>query len=324
MKRTFVLFSVMAAVVLAVPILAGAQSAKPDATTGGATNVTRTSATVTGTVDPNGRTTTYHFRYGTTKSYGSRTPNRTAAADGTGARSVSAGITGLSPGTTYHYQLVATNTAGTSRGADRTFRTAGVPSATGLSILATPSTVTFSRPVVISGQLTGPGHAGATVTLHRNPHPYTGGFKQTGNPVVADNAGRYRFVVVPLLNTRYRVTASRTTPGAPAISPVVQVKVAIRVSIYRSDSTPRRGTLVRFYGSGKPAHDGARVSIQRRTSTGSYTTVARTFLRSATATRSTYSRRIRIRRSGTYRVKVFGDSDHVTGYSSRRTIRPHS
>ena len=80
---------------------------------------------------------------------------------------------------------------------------------------------------------------------------------------------------------------------------------------------------MRFYGSAKPAHAGARVSIQKLTRSGVYVTVARTRLRAATPTRSTYSRRVRIRRSARYRVKVFGDADHESGRSISRRVRVH-
>jgi phosphodiesterase/alkaline phosphatase D-like protein len=80
-------------------------------------------ATLTGTVNPGGRPTSYVFRYGTTKSYGSTTAAKSA---GGGIARVTATfrVTGLKPGKTYHYRLAATNSAGTEQGADRTFKTA--------------------------------------------------------------------------------------------------------------------------------------------------------------------------------------------------------
>jgi hypothetical protein len=103
-------------------------SASPVATTGAAGGVTATSATLTGTVDPNGRATTWYFQYGTSTSYGSRTAAKSAGA-GTAPVAVSAPVSGLTRGKTYHFRLVATSDAGTSRGADRTFSTAGPPTA---------------------------------------------------------------------------------------------------------------------------------------------------------------------------------------------------
>ncbi|GAJ01582.1 unnamed protein product, partial [marine sediment metagenome] len=68
----------------------------------------------------NGASTTYYFEYGTT--YGSTT-TETDAGSGTEEVSVSADLTGLSEGTTYHFRLVATNSAGTDYGDDATFTT---------------------------------------------------------------------------------------------------------------------------------------------------------------------------------------------------------
>jgi hypothetical protein len=98
----------------------------PVAVTGSARNVTVSSATLGGTVDPNGRATAWYFDYGTSTRYGSKTPVTNAGA-GTTAGSVSAAVSSLTPGRLYHYRLVATSDAGTSRGADRTFSTAGPP-----------------------------------------------------------------------------------------------------------------------------------------------------------------------------------------------------
>jgi hypothetical protein len=104
-------------------------SASPVATTGAADAVTATSATLTGTVDPNGRATSWYFQYGTSTSYGSKTPVKSAGA-GAAPVAVSAPVSGLTRGKTYHFRLVATSDAGTSRGADHTFSTAGAPTAT--------------------------------------------------------------------------------------------------------------------------------------------------------------------------------------------------
>lgn len=102
----------------------------PAVTTGSASSVTTTSAEVAGTIDTIGAQTTYHFDYGLTDSYGSRVPANvegTAGAD-RGARTFRRTLTGLTPGVTYHYRLVARNAAGETAGVDRTFTTpAGTP-----------------------------------------------------------------------------------------------------------------------------------------------------------------------------------------------------
>lgn len=97
-------------------------TAAPTVTTGAASLITEVSATVRGQVDSNGLATTYDVEYGRTASYGSRTPVGHAGS-GTALVGVSARLRGLRAATTYHYRLVATNGDGTSRGADRTFKT---------------------------------------------------------------------------------------------------------------------------------------------------------------------------------------------------------
>jgi len=94
----------------------------PTVTTGLATNVGTNNATVGGLVNPNGLSTTAKFLYGTTTNYGS-VMNVSGTLSGTNATNVSVGLTGLSTGTTYHYALVATNSAGSAQGADQSFTT---------------------------------------------------------------------------------------------------------------------------------------------------------------------------------------------------------
>ncbi len=96
----------------------------PSATTGAAPSVNTSSATVSGSINPNGSATTYDFEYGTSTAYGSATGSAPAGS-GTASVGASATLTGLSSGTTYHYRLVATNSAGTTVGSDATFKTLG-------------------------------------------------------------------------------------------------------------------------------------------------------------------------------------------------------
>ncbi|MEA2478566.1 MAG: hypothetical protein QOJ07_488, partial [Thermoleophilaceae bacterium] len=100
--------------------------APPTATTGPATDLTATAATLTGTTNPNARGTSYHFEFGPTTTYDSRTSDQDA---GQGLADVAAGapLSGLAPTTTYHYRLVATSSDGTTAGADQTFTTPAPP-----------------------------------------------------------------------------------------------------------------------------------------------------------------------------------------------------
>lgn len=94
----------------------------PDAATARSIGVRSNTATLTGTVNPRGAPTTYHFQYGTTTAYGHSTPSVTLAA-GTRSDSVMDGIKHLKPGTTYHYRVLATNRNGSATGLDRTLHT---------------------------------------------------------------------------------------------------------------------------------------------------------------------------------------------------------
>jgi DNA-binding beta-propeller fold protein YncE len=96
----------------------------PEVQTGAATEVGTTSAALTATVNPHGAQTTYHFEYGTSTAYGSRSPLAEAiAGNGHGAAAVSRRISGLTPDVTYHYRVVAESPLGVSLGEDRTFTT---------------------------------------------------------------------------------------------------------------------------------------------------------------------------------------------------------
>jgi hypothetical protein len=98
----------------------------PSATTGPALSVATSSANVTGSLNPNGQSTTYSFQFGTTTGYGFQT-NPQSAGSGSEDQVVSRILTGLRPGTTYHYRLIATNASGTTVGTDLTFTTLGAP-----------------------------------------------------------------------------------------------------------------------------------------------------------------------------------------------------
>jgi formylglycine-generating enzyme required for sulfatase activity len=103
----------------------------PLVTTTVASGIAATSATLNGTVNPNGATTTAKFEYGPSTGYGSTANVTLSPANGTTVQTVSASISSLQAGQTYHYRLTATNSVGTRSGADLTFTTAVAPLAPG-------------------------------------------------------------------------------------------------------------------------------------------------------------------------------------------------
>lgn len=318
------LLVLLAALALTAPATALADP--PGATTGEATAVTYQSATLNGIVNPNKEETTYYFEYGTTTAYGTKTPSGTEG--GNAGKAVEAAISGLAPSTVYHFRLVATNPSGTDLGADKTFTTPASPYTlpppppppppNTITALATPPVIVFGSTSRISGQVAGPNAAGMQVQLQENPHPFTPPFKNLGAPIAADATGRYSFAVKPTKHTRYAAIAKASPPVSSAI---VQVLVRTRVGFNVNDTRIRRGQRVLFKGTVAPAHNGRRVSIQRRTRTGRYRTIARSTLRATTGGRSAYSKRIRVFSRGTFRVRFSADADHALGTSRRRTIR---
>jgi len=98
------------------------QQVPPDVTTVISSDITAKSATLWGLIGPNNDSTTYYFEYGPTNSYGSITPE-VSGLTGNSTELVSAVISSLSPGTLYHYRVVAYNAGGISYGDDLTFTT---------------------------------------------------------------------------------------------------------------------------------------------------------------------------------------------------------
>ena len=89
--------------------------------TGAVGNITNSSAVLTGIVNPNGWSTTAWFEYGLTSAYGEHVQVAFSPSNGVVAQTVSAALTGLRSGTTYHYRIVAFSDGGTSIGNDATF-----------------------------------------------------------------------------------------------------------------------------------------------------------------------------------------------------------
>ncbi len=113
----------------------------PVALTTGAGALTSATAVLGGTVRARGAATSYRFDYGRTAGYGQSTAV-TDAGSGDATLPVSATLSGLDPETAYHYRLVATSANGTSVGADKTFVTTAIPTATPTPTVTETPTVT--------------------------------------------------------------------------------------------------------------------------------------------------------------------------------------
>jgi Subtilase family len=100
----------------------------PTVSTGTASAISQTSATIAGSVNPNGlEVSKCLLEYGPTDEYGHSATCSPAPGAGTSAAAVSAAISSLEPATPYHFRVVATNAGGTSYGQDVSFETLPEP-----------------------------------------------------------------------------------------------------------------------------------------------------------------------------------------------------
>jgi hypothetical protein len=304
---------VLVAVACVAPASALA-AAKPAVKTGVAYNVSPTAANVTGAVNPNGLVTTWYFQYGKSAKYGART---TALDAGSGKKQVPEGatLTGLSGKTTYHYRLVATNSAGTTFGADRTFKTPEAPTTS--SIAANPNPAVAGGLINVSGFLVGPrGGGGKRVALEAKAFPFTAGFTQIGNTLVTAPDGSYQFATNAFFPLQLRVV-DRSDPSI--VSPLLVENVMVNTGL-RHSRRSKRG-VVRFYGNLTPVSATAAVVIQRRTPKGGWRNVAVT-LPHGRAGKPTgqYSRRLRVRR-GVFRAIARATGGYSEGISRSVRVR---
>ncbi|MDQ6811666.1 MAG: S8 family serine peptidase [Actinomycetota bacterium] len=132
-----------------------AAGSAPSVTTGAASSIARSSATLNGAVNPNDQTVSdCRFDYGTSASYGSSVPCASLPASGDSAVAVSASVENLSPNTAYHFRLVATSRAGTALGGDQALITQPEPPGvgTGAASSIARSSATLNGTVDPNGQ----------------------------------------------------------------------------------------------------------------------------------------------------------------------------
>ncbi len=151
----------------------------PAVTTGAATSVTSSSASLNGTVNPNGAATSFWFLYGTDSSLvGASKTAIYSIASGTSTASISGNATGLTFNTRYYYQLQASNSAGTSSGGINSFTTPSTALLETVSAPATPAGPAKGTPGTSYSYSTG----GATDNLG-NPVQYQFNWGDGSSPV---------------------------------------------------------------------------------------------------------------------------------------------
>jgi Fibronectin type III domain/PASTA domain/RTX calcium-binding nonapeptide repeat (4 copies) len=151
----------------------------PLVTTDSASEITETTTTLGGTVNPAGQATTAYVELGATIAYGTTSTVLSLPAE-VDTFAVTSHWSGLAAGTTYHYRLVATNADGTTNGLDQAFTTAG----TAISVPGAPTGVNAS-----AGQSratvtwTAPGSDGGSAITNYVVTPYIGGVAQAATTV---------------------------------------------------------------------------------------------------------------------------------------------
>ena len=242
-------------------------------------SVTTNSALLQAGVYPNGDPTQYWWEYGTTTAYGQTTP-KGPPVSGTNAVPVSTALTGLRPGTTYHYRLVASNTFGEMDGYDFTFTTAPAPPpvTTTPNPPAPPPPTTITKPPVTPARPASPslgklrvgalGGSTATVSAAIDPHgasttfylaygtsPALGRRTPSGASARAGSAswnlrglaaGRVYYLQVVATNAggsgRTAIVRVRTSPVTLGRIAMHSGKLAVRVSCHGSGACRARLT----------------------------------------------------------------------------------
>jgi len=191
----------------------------------------------------------------------------------------------------------------------------GAPTPQTLTISASTTSLRFGGTVTFSGKLTGAKVDGKTIAVRQDPFPIDG-FTSAGS-ATTNATGDWQLSHKPTVNTRYQARSGKVE------SPAVDVMVRPAISLKLSDRTPRRGQRVRFSGQLCPEKDGVAIALQRRTA-GGWRAVANPVLKDvAGSTCSSFARRLRVRRDGTYRANFPGDAVNVPGNSRAKRANVH-
>ena len=231
-----------------------------------ATDVTQTEATLHASFDPKGDDTHYFFEWGTDTSYG----NETAEAPGLDAGStagttpVEFALEGLSAFTTYHYRVVASNSIGTSYGADVAFQTEPplLPAVGGTTVSDLASTG-----ATLGTEIT-PGYGDTVYLFEYGPTPEYGHATALSESIGSDDSSHAvstaltglipgttyyaRAVATNFGGTTHGTPTTFTTPSQPQIESVFSSDLAATTARLGARVSPGLSpTTVHFeYGTG--------------------------------------------------------------------------
>jgi hypothetical protein len=199
--------------------------------------------------------TTYYFQYGTSQ-YSLYQSTQTQTMNGTSGN-VSAYVSGLTPNTTYYFQLIATNSYGTSNGGVLSFVTNTGSGSTSVSVITTLATNVSARTARLNGLVTGSNassYSTANVYFEYGTSPSLG-LRTTAQNAYLASASNYFDTIFTAPNTTYyyRIdavvngqtymgsTVSFSTPGATFINTNTNTN---------TNTTTRNTTVVSTIGTG--------------------------------------------------------------------------
>lgn len=210
------------------------------------TSVSTTLATLNGTVNPSGVATSCYFQYGTTAAYGHLTATHSAGS-GTAAIPCSDALSGLVPGTTYHYRVVAVSAGGTVDGRDVTFATAKTPSPTAVTGAAAAITTTTAS---LTGTIDPHGAAASYYFLYGTKSP------TTRTPTLSAGAGTTDVAVsaalanlAPDTTYAYRLVAIGASTVTGSTRHFTTAKIPPLLSLTATANPVAAGATVTFNGT---------------------------------------------------------------------------
>lgn len=234
--------------------------------------ITPTSAELVGSVNPrNTGPTTYHFEYGLDPTYGQNTPESGSVGSDESVHPATAVIEGLSPGTTYHYRLVATSPTGAARGPDQKFITIPnlptVTSSSSSNLVIGGATFNagvrpgFGPTVVyfVYGPTTGYGKA----TIPVGPFPGDDIEHDVSIPVsslIANTVYHFRVVAVNFAGVSYGPDETFETPGLPEVGTALASNVSRTGATLDGQVNPRHTATTYSFEYGTTPAYGSRVA----------------------------------------------------------------
>jgi hypothetical protein len=135
---------------------------------------------------------------------------------------------------------------------------------------------------------------------------------------VTDANGNFAFPILAVnVNTQYRVLM----PARPeVVSPIVVVGTKVKVTTHVRVTRGTHSGRVRLFGSLLPAMDGTPVVIQKFVG-NKWATIGSTAARHRSASRSSYSKSVRQRHPGRYRVVHVAPEPHVPNIGKTVRVR---